>query len=161
MAEMSVVSLNVNALRDHRKRRLLFDFLKYEKFDVIFLQETHIATVEDCVKWNKVSGLKGYWSLGLSNSCGIYKASSNVGPSVWKLNVSLLQEVCEQIASCWEHWKDRKSDFGNVAEWWDSGKLRVKSLLLKYSHKEFRKRKQERATILNHYRRIVCKTIGG
>jgi exodeoxyribonuclease-3 len=71
MAEMSVVSLNVNGLRDHRKRRLLFEFLKNEKFDVIFLQETHIATVEDCVKWNKESGLKGYWSLGLSNSCGV------------------------------------------------------------------------------------------
>ena len=66
-----MVSLNVNGLRDHRKRRLLFDFLKYEKFDVIFLQETHIATVENCVKWNKESGLKGYWSLGLSNSCGV------------------------------------------------------------------------------------------
>ena len=53
------------------------------------------------------------------------KASSNVGPGVWKLNVSLLQvqEVREQIASLWEHWKDRKSDFGIVAEWWDSGKL--------------------------------------
>jgi exonuclease III len=38
---------NVNGLRDHRKLRLLFDFLKYVKFDVIFLQETHIATVED------------------------------------------------------------------------------------------------------------------
>ncbi|CAB3980483.1 Hypothetical predicted protein [Paramuricea clavata] len=88
------------------------------------------------------------------------KASSNVGPGVWKLNVSLLevQEVREQIASFWEHWKDRKSDFGNVAEWWDSGKLRVKSLLLKYSHKEYRKRKQERATVLNRYGRIVCKT---
>ena len=88
------------------------------------------------------------------------KASSNVGPGVWKLNVSLLQvkEVREQIASFWEHWKDRKSDFGNVAEWWDSGKLRVKSLFLKYSHKESRKRKQERATVLNRYRRIVCKT---
>ena len=46
MAKMSVVSLNVNGLRDQRKRRLLFDFLKYEKFDVIFFQETHIATVE-------------------------------------------------------------------------------------------------------------------
>jgi hypothetical protein len=56
---------------------------------------------------------------------------------VWKLNVSLLQvqEVREQIASFWDHWKDRKRDFGNVAEWWDSGKLRVKSLLLKYSKK--------------------------
>ena len=86
-----------------------------------------------------------------------------VGPGVWKLNVSLLQvqEVREQIASFWEHWKDRKSDFGNVAEWWDSGKLRVKSLFLKYSHKESRKRKQERATVLNRYRRIVCKTKGG
>jgi hypothetical protein len=78
------------------------------------------------------------------------KASSNVGPGVWKLNVSLLQvqEVREQIASFWEHWKDRKSDFSNVAEWWDSGKLRVKSLFLKYSHKESRKRKQERAPYL-------------
>jgi hypothetical protein len=87
------------------------------------------------------------------------KASSNVGPGVWKLNVSLLQvqEVREQIASFWDHWKDRKRDFGNVAEWWDSGKLRVKSLL-KYSKKESRKRKQERATVLNRYRRIVCKT---
>jgi hypothetical protein len=47
-------------------------------------------------------------------------ASSNVDPGVWKLNVSLLkvQEVREQIASFWDHWKDRKRDFGNVAEWW-------------------------------------------
>ena len=76
-------------------------------------------------------------------------ASSNVGPSVGKLNVSLLkvQEVREQIASFCDHWKDRKRDFGNVAEWWESGKLRVKSLLLKYSQKESRKRKQERATV--------------
>jgi hypothetical protein len=66
-----------------------------------------------------------------------------------------VQEVREQIASFWEHWKDRKSD---VAEWWDYGKLRVKSLFLKYSHKASRKRKQERATVLNRYRRIVCKT---
>jgi hypothetical protein len=88
------------------------------------------------------------------------KISRIVGPGVWKLNVSLLkvQEVREQIASFWDHWKDRKRDFGNVAEWWDYGKLRVKSLLLKYSKKESRKRKQERATVLNRYRRIVCKT---
>ena len=88
------------------------------------------------------------------------KASSNVGPGVQKLNVSLLkvQEVREKIASFWDHWKDRKCDFGNVAEWWVSGELRVKSLLLKYSQKESRKRKQERATVLNRHRRIVCKT---
>ena len=88
------------------------------------------------------------------------KTSSNAGPGVWKLNLSLLQvqEIREQFASFWEHWKDRKSDFGNVAERWNSGKLRVKSLFLKYSHKESRKHKQERATVLNRYRRIVCKT---
>ena len=55
-----MVSLNVNGFRDYRKRRLLFDVLKYEKFDVIFLQETHITTVEDCVKWKKELGLKRY-----------------------------------------------------------------------------------------------------
>ena len=52
-----MVSLNVNGLKDYRKRRLLFDFLKYEKFDVIFLQGTHTGNVDDCVKWNKESGL--------------------------------------------------------------------------------------------------------
>ena len=107
MAEMSVVSLNVNGLRDHRKRRLLFDFLKYEKFDVIFLQETHIATVEDCVKWNKESGLKGYWSLGLSNSCQVLVSysviltdSNTVLFVVMLLDVSFLWIVHSIVRTC-------------------------------------------------------------
>ena len=71
MADLNLITLNVNGLRDFKKRCLLFDYLKLEKFDVIFLQETHVASVEDCILWNKESGLKGYWSLGTSKSCGV------------------------------------------------------------------------------------------
>ena len=110
---------------------------------------------------DKESGLKGYWSLGLSNSCGVgillrdpdkFKHCTfrcDVAERIISLDCTFNSQdlrfiniVREQIASFWEHWKDRKSDFGNVAEWWDSGMLRVKYLFLKYSHKESRKRKQ-------------------
>lgn len=71
MAELSIISLNVNGLRDQKKRWLLFDFLKRSKFDVVLLQETHVASVNDCILWNRESGYKGYWSLGSSSSCGV------------------------------------------------------------------------------------------
>jgi hypothetical protein len=34
------------------------------------------------------------------------------------------KEVCEQIALFWAHWKVPKQDVGNVAEWWNSCKLK-------------------------------------
>ena len=71
MADLSIITLNVNGLRAQRKRLLLFDFLKRSKFDIVLLQETHVSAVSDCVLWNRESGFKGYWSLGTSSSCGV------------------------------------------------------------------------------------------
>ena len=71
MADLSIITLNVNGLRAQRKRLLLFDFLKRSKFDIVLLQETHVSSVSDCVLWNRESGFKGYWSLGTSSSCGV------------------------------------------------------------------------------------------
>ena len=67
MADLDLNTLNVNCLRDFKKRCLLFDYLKLKKFDVIFLQETLVASVEDCILWNKESNFKTYWSLSTSN----------------------------------------------------------------------------------------------
>ena len=62
--------MNVNGIREQRKRWLLFDFLKRSKFYIVLLQETHVSSVNDCVLWNRESGFKGYWSLGTTSSCG-------------------------------------------------------------------------------------------
>ena len=71
MADLSIITLNVNGLRAQRKRLLLFDFLKRSKFDIVLLQETHVSSVSDFVLRNGESGFKGYWSLGTSSSCGV------------------------------------------------------------------------------------------
>ena len=60
MTELSIITHNVNGIRGYEKRSILFDFLKRGKYDVIFLQETHITSVDECVFWNRESGFKGY-----------------------------------------------------------------------------------------------------
>ena len=71
MVDLSIISLNVNGLRDQKKRWLLFNFLHRSKFDLVLLQETHVSSVHDCILWNRESGYKGYWSLGSSCGCGV------------------------------------------------------------------------------------------
>ena len=328
MTELSIITLNVNGIRDYKKRSILFDFLKRGKYDVIFLQETHISSVDECVLWNRESGFKGYWSLGTTSSCGVgillrdssrfthcafrcdgegriitldcsfnnqdfrfisiyvptdgsqrieyfqnldrhlitrrrliiggdfncmldlakdkrggneslggtgaphlktllarfslvdiwrkqhqtgqqftwqnklgtikcrldkfyissslakdydiestiesypysdhdialitltvERSSSNVGPGVWKLNTSLLNDktVRDKVVTFWTDWKKKKQYFSNVGEWWDTGKSRIKSLLIKCSKTKLVKSKQKRARVLKRYRILVAK----
>ena len=328
MANLSIITLNVNGIRAEKKRLVLFDFLKSSSFDVMFLQEAHIATVEDCIRWNRESGFKGYWSLGATNSCGVgillrdhsrfkncsfrcdsdgrivtfdctfqkqdfrflsvyvptdgsqrieffqnfdrhlvtrrriimggdfncmfdldkdklggnstlgstgvphlkklltrfslvdvwrkqhtndrqftwqnkfgtikcrldkfyvtssllkdflvdseiiaypysdhdlvrvslnvVQSSNNIGPGVWKLNVSLLNEQCvrEKVVAFWREWQNKKQFFSNIGEWWDTGKSRVKLILMSCGRKISRKKTQERARLLNTYRRLVAR----
>ena len=69
--KLSVVTLNVNGQRGKRKRDLLFDCLRKEKFDIILLQETHISSIYECLKWNREVGMKGFWSIGTMMSRGV------------------------------------------------------------------------------------------
>ena len=48
-------SFNVRGLRNERKRRAIFDFLKRKQYDIIFLQETH-STKDIEIKWKKEWG---------------------------------------------------------------------------------------------------------
>ena len=77
----------------------------------------------------------------------VERSSSNVGPGVWKLNTSLLNDktVRDKVVTFWTDWKKKKQYFSNVGEWWDTGKSRIKSLLIKCSKTKLVKSKQELA----------------
>ena len=57
-----------------------------------------------------------------------------LGPRLWKLNLSVLQEdeyVC-LISDFWFFWQHCQSCFSSHARWWDSGKSHVKRLPTNY-----------------------------
>jgi exonuclease III len=67
----SIASLNVNGMRDIRKRALIFDWLNNSKFDIIFLQECHCVTESEVKIWNREFGGSGFWSCASAYSCGV------------------------------------------------------------------------------------------
>jgi exonuclease III len=51
---LKLVTINVNGLRDNRKRELVFNWLVSKKYDCICLHETHSTGVD--IKRGKVNG---------------------------------------------------------------------------------------------------------
>ena len=43
---LKLVTINLNRLRDNRKRELVFNWLVLKKYDCICLQETHCTKVD-------------------------------------------------------------------------------------------------------------------
>lgn len=70
MASLSLVTLNVNGLRNPAKRRAIFKSLRKKKPDVIFLQETH-STKEVEKLWSSEWGGKVLFAHGSSGSRGV------------------------------------------------------------------------------------------
>ena len=67
--KLNMISLNVRGLCDKVKRMSIFNWVKRNKYDVIFLQETHtVAQNEVC--WNKEWPGSVFYSHGTSNSKG-------------------------------------------------------------------------------------------
>ena len=56
------------------------------------------------------------------------------GPGVWKLNVSVLvaEDYFSLISSFWASWRERKSDFVTVMDWWEVAKSKIKGLSVTY-----------------------------
>jgi len=52
MREINFASLNVNGAREFKKRAQVFELMKYKKFDVFFVQETH-TDVSNAIDWVK------------------------------------------------------------------------------------------------------------
>ncbi|PIK43226.1 hypothetical protein BSL78_19917 [Apostichopus japonicus] len=66
---LSVATLNVNGMRDHRKRSRIFQYCKSMEVDCVCLQETHILE-EDVPLWAYEWGGELHASFGSSSSCG-------------------------------------------------------------------------------------------
>ena len=66
-----IASLNVDGLRDSKKRAKLFEFFTNSNYDIILLQETHVQN-EDIVPWSREwQGSYADWNPGPStSSCG-------------------------------------------------------------------------------------------
>ena len=65
-----ICSLNINGMRDSRKRAQLFAWLRLKKFDIVFLQETHCSSYRDAQLWQNEWGGLCFWSFGGNKSRG-------------------------------------------------------------------------------------------
>ena len=52
----------------------------------------------------------------------------SIGPGLWRLNTNLLNVLSfrQKIESFWTGWRKRKSQFPNLASWWDAGKRHIR-----------------------------------
>ena len=71
MAGLTILTANVNGMRDGIKRAKYFNTFKSSNWDVILLQETHVQYA-DIRKWTKEWGKPSFWNSGASNkTCGV------------------------------------------------------------------------------------------
>ena len=70
MTSLKPLSLNVRGLSNKKKRKTAFSWIKKQKADIIFLQESH-STKDSEKKWKKERGNDNiYFSHGASNARG-------------------------------------------------------------------------------------------
>ena len=68
---LKISSLNINGLRQKFKQDIVFTRFINLGFDVVFLQETHIANIVEAAKFSKLWERKKFWSFGTTRSCGV------------------------------------------------------------------------------------------
>ena len=68
---INIVSLNVNGIRDHKKRSQIFQWLKLQNFDICLIQETHCETQDDMKLWSNEWQGQTLWSNGNTFSKGV------------------------------------------------------------------------------------------
>lgn len=70
MANFSIVSYNVKGLGNEKKRRKIFNYLHKQKYDFVFMQETHASKNVEHI-WRAEWGGKIYFANGTSASRGV------------------------------------------------------------------------------------------
>ena len=68
---ISLISLNVNGIRDKEKRLTLFKWLQEKNTDLCLLQETHGECIEDVNMWCNEWGGTIYSAFGSNMSRGV------------------------------------------------------------------------------------------
>ena len=66
------------------------------------------------------------------------------GPGFWKLNTSILKEpdFVSEISTFWSAWRDSRDSFSSLLDWWDLGKVRIRSLSIDYCRRRSVKKKE-------------------
>ena len=68
---LSILSLNINGLKENKKRNNLFEKLSNKNIDTILLQDTH-STKQITEKWQKEWPGKSFWNSGeITKSSGV------------------------------------------------------------------------------------------
>lgn len=65
------ISLNVHGLRDPNKTNKIIEWLKIYKYDIVFLQETHLVSKSDIQNFQKAWNGQSFFSAGRNHSCGV------------------------------------------------------------------------------------------
>ena len=69
--QIKCLTVNVRGLKDNKKRREVFYWLRKQSHDVTFLQETHCHTKKQEYSWGKEWDGQSVWGLGTNNSKGV------------------------------------------------------------------------------------------
>lgn len=75
MSQLKIVTLNLNGARDFHKRMMLYEFIKQNSVDVMFIQETH-SDQRNEVDWKREWGGQLFLSHKSSVSGGVAILSS-------------------------------------------------------------------------------------
>ena len=70
LSKFDVLSLNVWGMRDQIKRRSIFSYLKDQRANIYFLQETYSARADENI-WRKEWGGELFFSHGTTHSKGV------------------------------------------------------------------------------------------
>ena len=70
LSKFDVLSLNVRGIRDQIKRRSIFSYLKDQKANIYFLQETYSERADENI-WRKEWGGELFFSHGTKHSKGV------------------------------------------------------------------------------------------
>ena len=71
---VSIATINVNGLRNDKKRYNIFNWVSNLNYDIICLQETHSTDHEIqfwSTQWKKLGGNNSFWNNGLNDSRGV------------------------------------------------------------------------------------------
>lgn len=81
------------------------------------------------------------------------------GPGVWKLNTSLLQDeyFTHEIRSFLRSWRTQRPKYNNMADWWDAGKIKIKSIAVKHSVRKAKSAKKKEKELLSQLSKLTQK----
>ena len=100
-------------------------------------------------------------SIGLSDHFAVIsrfeKRDINLGPGRWICNNQLLRdEQCAQrIKYFWYYWKTQKYNYGNLLEWWDHGKCKLKEIIKNVGSEKYNKEKRYKNELQNNLTRLI------